>query len=49
MGERGFVLVGAFLEGAIFPSFGTPFEVFLTGELHLCTLRNSNETKTHEQ
>jgi hypothetical protein len=39
MGKRGctlaFVLVGAFLEGAIFPSFGTPFEVFLTAELHL--------------
>jgi hypothetical protein len=39
MGEKGytltFVLIGAFLEGAIFPSFGTPFEVFLTGELHL--------------
>jgi hypothetical protein len=32
MKERGFVFVGAFLEGAIFLSFGTPFEVFLTGE-----------------
>jgi hypothetical protein len=32
MGERGSVLVGAFLEGAIFPSFGMPFEVFFTGE-----------------